>query len=85
MRKGGRNEYPVAAMWRALIAGIVLGHPSIESLIRELNRNSSLLGMCGFCPVPLQRRARYRIEPSEGGVIAIDSPPRSPAPKSFNF
>ena len=86
-RKNGRNEYPVAAMWRALIAGIVFGHPSIESLIRELNRNSSLLALCGFSPVPLQRRAGYRIEPGEGsaGVTAIDSPPRSPAPRSFNF
>jgi len=37
--------------------------------------------------VPLQSRPRYRIEPSEGraGVIVIDSPPRSPAPKSSNF
>lgn len=84
MRGRGRNEYPVAAMWRALIAGIVFGHPSIESLIRELNRNSSLLEMCGFCPVPLQRRASYRIEPG-GGVAAMDSPPRSPAPSGFNF
>ena len=87
MRKNGRNEYPVVAMWRALIAGIVFGHNSIESLIRELNRNSSLLYVCGFTPVPLQGRARYKIEPSEGraGVAVIDSPPRSTAPKSFNF
>ncbi len=35
MRGNGRNEYPVRAMWRALIAGIVFQHPSIESLIRE--------------------------------------------------
>ena len=26
MRGNGRNEYPVAAMWRALIAGIVFQH-----------------------------------------------------------
>lgn len=87
MRGNGRNEYPVAAMWRALIAGIVFGHESVESLIRELNRNSSLLCACGFSSVPLQSRPRYRIEPSEGraGVIVIDSPPRSPAPKSSSF
>ena len=54
MRKNGRNDYPVAAMWRALVAGIVFGHNSIESLIRELNRNSTLLAMCGFCPLPMQ-------------------------------
>ena len=87
MRKNGRNEYPVAAMWRALIAGIVFQHSSIESLIRELNRNSSLLCVCGFCPVPVQRRARYGIEPGSGGaeVKVINLPPRSPAPRSFNF
>ena len=54
MRKNGRNEYPVAAMWRALIAGIVFGHESIESLIRELNRNSSLLALCGSSARPGQ-------------------------------
>ena len=87
MRKNGRNEYPVSAMWKALIAGIVLQHESIESLIRELSRNSSLLGMCGFSPVPRQGRGRYGIEPGGGGakVIVIDSPPRSPAPRSSNF
>ena len=87
MRANGRNEYPVSAMWRALIAGIVFQHESIESLIRELNRNSSLLALCGFSSVPLQRRARYKTETAADGtrVTVIDSPPRSPAPKSFNF
>ncbi len=87
MRANGRNEYPVAAMWKALIAGIVFQHPSIESLIRELNRNSSLLCVCGFSSVPLQRRTRYGIEPGSGGaeVKVINLPPRSPAPRSFNF
>ena len=65
MRGNGRNEYPVAAMWRALIAGIVFQHNSIESLIRELNRNSSLLALCGFVPVPMQGRTRYGISPGE--------------------
>lgn len=85
MRKNGRNEYPVYAMWRALIAGIVFQHESIESLTRELDRNSSLLKMCGFCPIPLQRPARYEVKPGEGEVIAIDFPPRSPAPKNHTF
>ncbi len=86
-RANGRNEYPVAAMWRALIAGIVFGHPSIESLIRELHRNSSLLELCGFSSVPLQRRARYRTVTAADGirVVVIDPPPRSPAPGSHNF
>ena len=87
MRKNGRNEYPVAAMWKALIAGIVFQHESIESLIRELNRNSSLLALCGVCPVPRQGRRRYAILPGGGGagVTVINSPPRSPAPRSSNF
>ena len=86
-RANGRNEYPVAAMWRALIAGIVFGHPSIESLIRELHRNSSLLELCGFSSVPLQRRARYKTVTAADGtrVTVIDPPPRSPAPRSHNF
>ncbi len=83
-RANGRNEYPVATMWRALIAGIVFGHESIESLIRELNRNSSLLALCRFSSVPLQRRTSYRITDGTG-VTAIDSPLRSPAPGSHNF
>ena len=70
-----------------MIAGIVFGHESVESLIRELNRNSSLLCACGFSSVPLQSRPRCRIEPSEGRaeVTVIESPPRSPAPKSSSF
>ena len=87
MRKNGRNDYPVAAMWRTLIAGIVFGHNSISSLIRELNRNSTLLALCGFCPVVMQSRGRYRISPGKGGacVTVINPPLRSPAPTSSNF
>ncbi len=85
MRKNGRNDYPVGAMWRALIAGIVFGHPSIESLIRELNRNSSLLGMCGFSPLPMQGRGRYAIEGKSGEVTVMNPPLRSPAPTSSGF
>ena len=33
-RGRGRNDYPVLAMWRALIAGVVFQHPSIQSLLR---------------------------------------------------
>lgn len=72
-------------MWRALIAGIVFGRPSVESLIRKLNRDSSLLGLCGFCPVPLQSPDGYEVSPGEGGVTAIEFPSRSPAPKSHTF
>ena len=85
MRKNGRNDYPVAAMWRALVAGIVFGHNSIESLIRELNRNSTLLAMCGFCPLPMQSRGRYEIKPGGAEVVVVNPPLRSPAPTSSSF
>lgn len=37
-RGRGRNDYPVRAMWRALVAGGVFGHRSIASLLREFRR-----------------------------------------------
>jgi hypothetical protein len=51
-RRGkGRNDYPVVAMWNALLAGIVFQHPSMASLLRELRRNAELRELCGFDPV----------------------------------
>lgn len=50
----GRNDYPVRAMWRALVAGVVLQHASMQSLLQELERNPALLEMCGFDPLPYQ-------------------------------
>ena len=49
-RGRGRDEYPVSALWRALVAGVVFGHASAASLLRELGRNPALLGLCGFRP-----------------------------------
>jgi hypothetical protein len=50
-RKNGRNDYPVRPMWNTMIAGIVFQHQSINSLIRELNRNPLLKEICGFEPL----------------------------------
>lgn len=51
-RRGkGRNDYPVLAMWNALLAGIVFQHPSMASLLRELLRNAELRELCGFDPM----------------------------------
>ena len=47
-RGRGRNEYPVRAMWNALLAGVVFQHPSVETLRRELARNGQLREICGF-------------------------------------
>ncbi|MDK2807180.1 MAG: hypothetical protein PWQ94_2344, partial [Thermoanaerobacterium sp.] len=38
-RKNGRDDYPVRAMWNAILAGVVYQHISVESLRRELSRN----------------------------------------------
>ncbi len=50
-RAGKRNDYPLAALWRALLAGVVFGHPSLASLSRELARNGQLRDLCGFDPL----------------------------------
>ena len=50
-RKGRRDDYPLAAIWNSLIAGIVFGHVSIASLRRELLRNAELRQVCGFDPL----------------------------------
>lgn len=48
LRGKGRNDYPVRAMWNALLAGVVYEHVSIASLRRELLRNAQLRQVCGF-------------------------------------
>ena len=46
-RRGrGRDDYPIRAMRRALVAGIVFQHVSVESLLRELRRNPGALSGC---------------------------------------
>lgn len=51
LRGKGRNDYPIAAIWNSILAGIVYEHKSIESLRRELCRNAQLREMCGFNPI----------------------------------
>ncbi len=46
--KRGRDDYPVRAMWNALIAGVVFQHPTVASLLREVSRNGQLRLVCGF-------------------------------------
>ncbi len=50
-RRGRRDDYPLRAIWNAVIAGIVYQHPSIASLLRELRRNGELRNLCGFDPL----------------------------------
>lgn len=56
-RAGKRNDYPLAALWRALLAGIVFGHGSLASLSRELARNGQLRDLCGLDPLRGDRAA----------------------------
>lgn len=61
MRGNGRNDYPVEAMWRLVVAGIVFGHASMASLLREANRNPRLLEICGFEALPHQEKPVYSL------------------------
>ena len=47
-RGHGCDKYPVRAVWNSIIAGILFEHETIESLRRELRRNTSLCYICGF-------------------------------------
>jgi hypothetical protein len=90
MRGQGRDDYPVPAMWNALIAGVVFQHPSIESLIRELGRNPALREDCGFSPLPVQRKPLTRLVRDElsGRLRAQREAPGQPQaaiPGSWNF
>ena len=89
-RRGrGRDDYPVDAMWRALVAGVVFQHASVESLLRELGRNPGLLSVCGFDPLPRQAKPRreVRADPGTGAatVVELPAPARSPVPRAWNF
>ena len=68
-RRGwGRDEYPVRPMWCALVAGVVFGHASAASLLRELGRNPALLGVCGFDPPGRQAPTRRRVGRTADGA-----------------
>ena len=89
-RRGrGRDDYPVEAMWRALVAGMVFQHASMGSLLRELGRNPGLLSVCGFDPLPRQGKPwrEVRTHPGSGAatVVEFPRPARSPVPNAWNF
>ncbi len=82
-RGRGRNDYPVRAMWRALIAGVVLQHASMQSLLRELGRNPALLEICGFDPLPYQSGPVTVLH--DGHAVTRPARVRSTAPSHWNF
>ena len=83
-RGHGRDDYPVRPMWRATVAGIVLQHESIESLIRELNRNPALLELCGFSPLDYQDKPKVKVD-AAGKPRTTSPKPRSTVPGGHNF
>ena len=87
-RGRGRDEYPVSAMWRALVAGVVFGHDSSASLLRELGRNPALLGVCGFDPLGRQAPPKRTLSRrSDGGAEVVEeaSPRRDGVPTAWAF
>lgn len=48
IRKNGRDDWPVEAMWNTFIASYVFNHRSVNDLLRELSRNSQLRQICGI-------------------------------------
>ncbi len=87
LRGRGRDDYPIRAMWRALIAGIVFQHVSVESLLRELRRNPALLDVCGFDPLGPRRRPKREVVVGPGGpkVVLKEAPRRDGVPSAWNF
>ena len=47
-RKNGRDDYPVRTMLNLIYAMKIYEHRGVESLRRELKRNSQLRAMCGL-------------------------------------
>ena len=86
-RGRGRDDYPVEAMWRALVAGVVFQHPSIAALIRELRRNPALLGLCGFNPLPRQGRPVLVREATADAQVPrlVPAPLHDSVPGDANF
>ncbi len=88
-RRGrGRDEYPVPAMWRALVAGMVFGHESSASLLRELGRNPALLSLCGFDPLGRQSAPKRRLSRRADGAaeaVVEASPRRDGVPTAWAF
>ena len=90
IRENGRDDFPVRAMWNAVVAGVVFQHESIESLIRELSRNPSLLEACGFDPTPIRKQpVAELIRDEKTGKMKVEwskaQDPYYSVPNSWNF
>lgn len=87
-RRGhGRDDYPVGAMWRALLARFVLQHQSDASFLGELERSPTLLDVCGFDALGRQSAPKARIVRTADGLTGVEAaaPWRNGAPTAFAF
>ncbi|MDK1025649.1 MAG: transposase [Gammaproteobacteria bacterium] len=88
-RGRGRDDYPIAAMWNAVIAGIVFQHRSIQGLVREMRRNPSLLGVCGFNPMSTQGKPVTTIvwneQADKAEIVSIPKELFDTVPNCWNF
>ncbi|MFQ5487296.1 MAG: transposase [Gammaproteobacteria bacterium] len=88
-RSRGRNDFPVEAMWNALLAGIVFQHGSMASLLRELRRNPALLTVCGFNPLPRQSKPvtqlQRNVQTGKMEILRTVEAPKEAVPESWNF
>ena len=62
-RANGRDDYPVRVMWNLIIAQRVFGHARVESLRRELSRNSQLRKICGLNDYDYEHGKRKHLVP----------------------
>jgi hypothetical protein len=90
LRGNGRDDFPVRAMWNAIIGGVVFQHQSIESLIRELSRNPALLEACGFDILPRYKKPVAELKRNEetGQMEIVRSEAEDAyysVPNSWNF
>ncbi len=67
-----------------MVAGIVFQHPSVASLVREMNRNPAFLDICGFVPFNLVRRVRAYQDPETGVIHFPGYVSQSPVPDARN-
>lgn len=61
-RSNGRDDYPIVAMLNSIYAMKIFGHKTVESLRRELSRNSQLRQICGWGKVKFKRK--YLVPPA---------------------
>ena len=47
-RGRGRNDYPVAVLWRVIVLTIILRHRDFEACLGELRRNPTLQKLIGI-------------------------------------